>query len=123
MPREHASKLVQLVARGLRGMRATTCLLPALLAGGCGAGDSGPPGTRSASGDGGRRILRIAYNREIDVLNAFTSQMLVDVHFSMVEGLITTDENNVYIPVLAKEIPTEENGLVVRNDDGTVDMT
>ena len=70
-----------------------------------------------------RKILRVAYNREIDVLNAFTSQNLVDIQFSMVEGLITTDEDNTYIPVLAKEIPTEENGLVVHNDDGTIDMT
>ena len=53
------------------------------------------------------KILRVAYEREIDVLNAFTSQNLVDIHFSMVEGLITTDENNNYVPVLAEEIPTE----------------
>ena len=69
------------------------------------------------------RILRVAYEREIDVLNAFTSQNLVDIAFSMVEGLITADENNSYIPVLAKEIPTEGNGLIVRNADGSVDMT
>lgn len=68
-------------------------------------------------------ILRIAYEREIDVLNAYTSQMLVDIQFSMVEGLVTTNEFNTYIPVLAKQIPTEGNGLVVRNDDGTVEMT
>jgi peptide/nickel transport system substrate-binding protein len=65
----------------------------------------------------------VAYEREIDVLNAFTSQNLVDIAFSMVEGLVTADEHNAYIPVLAKEIPTEENGLIVRNPDGTVDMT
>ena len=67
--------------------------------------------------------MRVAYEREIDVLNAYTSQMLVDITFSMVEGLITTNENNTYIPVLAKQIPTEENGLIVRNEDGTIDMT
>ncbi len=71
----------------------------------------------------GRSILRVAYEREIDVLNAYTSQMLVDIHFSMVEGLVTTDENNSYIPVLAREIPTVENGLVIENPDGTVEMT
>lgn len=71
----------------------------------------------------GRKILRIAYEREVDVLNAFTSQMLVDIHFSMVEGLVTTDETNTYIPVLAREIPTTENGLIVENADGTVEMT
>jgi len=75
-----------------------------------------------ASNDG-RQILRVAYEREVDVLNAFTSQMLVDIHFSMVEGLITTDENNSYVPVLAKEIPTEANGLLERMPDGTVRMT
>ncbi len=104
----------------------TAALLLTLIASGCDSDGSGAPGTADAgtgSDEGGRKILRIAYNREIDVLNAFTSQMLVDIHFSMVEGLITTDENNVYIPVLAREIPTEENGLVVRNEDGTVDMT
>ena len=102
----------------------TAALLLTLLACGCGPGDSGVPGARDVGSDvGGRKILRVAYNREIDVLNALTSQMLLDVHFSMVEGLVTTDENNVYIPVLAKEIPTEANGLVTRNDDGTVDMT
>ena len=70
-----------------------------------------------------RKILRVAYEREVDVLNAFTSQMLVDIHFSMVEGLVTTDENNTYIPVLAREIPTTENGLIVERSDGTVEMT
>ena len=71
----------------------------------------------------GRKVLRVAYVREIDVLNALTSQNLVDIQFSMVEGLVTTNESNIYIPVLAKEIPTEANGLVNHNDDGTVTMT
>lgn len=73
--------------------------------------------------DGDKKILRVAYEREIDVLNAYTSQMLVDIAFSMVEGLVTTNDHNTYIPVLAKEIPTEINGLIARNDDGTIDMT
>jgi len=82
----------------------------------------GPAGDARGAADG-RRILRVAYTREIDVLNAYTSQNLVDISFSMVEGLITADEHNRYVPVLAKEIPTEENGLIVRSDDGTVEMT
>ena len=41
----------------------------------------------------------------------------------MVEGLVTTDENNNYIAVLAREIPTEENGLIERRTDGLLDMT
>lgn len=71
----------------------------------------------------GRRVLRVAYTREIDVLNALTSQNLVDIQFSMVEGLVTTNQNNSYIPVLATEIPTVENGLVDVREDGSVVMT
>ncbi len=73
--------------------------------------------------EAGRRILRVAYDREIDVLNVFTSQNLVDISFSMVEGLVTTNEKNEYIPVLAREIPTEVNGRVARLKDGSVRMT
>lgn len=77
----------------------------------------------ASSGAGARRILRIAYDREIDVLNPFTSQNLVDISFSMIEGLVTTDANNRYVPVLAKRIPTQANGLVVTRPDGSVEMT
>lgn len=80
-------------------------------------------GRGSSPASGGGRILRVAYDREIDVLNLFTSQNLVDISFSMVEGLVTTNERNEYIPVLAKEIPTEANGGVVRGKDGSVRMT
>ncbi len=89
--------------------------------GGDAGGDGGAPDTDGDDRD--RRILRVAYDREIDVLNAFTSQMLVDIQFSMVEGLVTTNESNTYVPVLAERIPTVENGLIVTNVDGTVDMT
>jgi ABC-type transport system substrate-binding protein len=100
-------------------LRAIPVVLAAALLAACGGGDGASP-----TGDtSGRTVLRLAYDREIDVLNAFTSQNLVDIQFSMVEGLVTTDDHNTYIPVLAKEIPTEENGLVVRNADGTVTMT
>ena len=87
--------------------------------GACGGGEARDP---LASTDG-RKILRVAYDREVDVLNPFTSQMLVDVHFSMIEGLVTTDESNTYIPVLATDIPSVENGLIVENADGTISMT
>ncbi|MGD2068439.1 MAG: ABC transporter substrate-binding protein, partial [Gemmatimonadota bacterium] len=87
-------------------------------------GDPGGGSGAAASDDGsGRTVLRVAYEREIDVLNAFTSQNLVDIQFSMVEGLVTTNDANRYIPVLAREIPTEENGLVTREADGTVTTT
>ena len=79
--------------------------------------------SQSIENVGRGNILRVAYEREVDLLNPFTSQQLVDVQFSMMEGLVTTDENQNYVPVLAKEVPTEENGLIVVNADGTVDMT
>ena len=97
------------------------CLFLLGLVAACSSGES-PDNSRS-SATPGRNILRIAYEREIDVLNAYTSQMLVDISFSMVEGLVTTDDRNSYIPVLARQIPTEENGLVTHNEDGTIDMT
>jgi peptide/nickel transport system substrate-binding protein len=99
----------------------TTALLAGIVLAACGGGSDGGAGGGVA--EDGRRILRVAYDREIDVLNPLTSQNLVDIQFSMMEGLVTTDEHNRYIPVLAAEIPTEENGLIVRNGDGTLDMT
>ena len=103
-------------ACGRLGTLALVCLTIAT----CGGPEHGQGG--SAAGEG-RTILRVAYDREIDVLNPFTSQNLVDIEFSMMEGLVTTDEHNTYVPVLAKEIPNEDNGLVRHNADGTVDMT
>jgi len=69
------------------------------------------------------KILQVAYTREKDVLNAFTSQMLCDIEFTMVEGLVQNNEKGENIPILAKEIPTLENGGIVDNGDGTYDMT
>ncbi len=74
--------------------RAAAGTVIGLLALGCGQPE---PGAAADSAARARKILRVAYNREIDVLNAFTSQMLIDIHLSMVEGLITTDENNTYV--------------------------
>jgi len=54
----------------------------------------------------GKKVLRVAYTSEIDILNALTSQNLTDIELTMVEGLIVSNEKNTYIPVLAKEIPT-----------------
>ena len=54
----------------------------------------------------GKKILRVGYNAEIDILNALTSQNLTDIEVTMVEGLIISNDKNTYIPVLAKEITT-----------------
>jgi peptide/nickel transport system substrate-binding protein len=70
-----------------------------------------------------KKILQVAYTREPDVLNAFTSQMLCDIEFTMNEGLIQNNEKGENIPVIAKEIPTFSNGGIVDNKDGTYDMT
>lgn len=71
----------------------------------------------------GKKILRVAYTREVDVLNAFTSQNLCDIEFTMVEGLIQNNEKGENIPILAKEIPTMANGGIVDMKDGTYEMT
>jgi peptide/nickel transport system substrate-binding protein len=97
----------------MRGAWAAALLLPGLACTGAGPSPE----------EGGRRILRLAYEREVDVLNPFTSQNLVDISFSMIEGLVTTNDRNEYIPVLAKTIPTEANGLLVHKPDGSVEMT
>ena len=55
--------------------------------------------------EGGKKILRVAYTREIDVLNAFTSQNLCDIEFTMVEGLILTNDQNTYILFWPKRSP------------------
>ena len=73
--------------------------------------------------ESGKTILRVAYEREIDVLNPFTSQNLADIGYTMIEGLVTTDEHNRYIPVLAKTIPTRANGLVKTTPAGMVEVT
>src|SRR5262249_41387790 len=91
------------------GRRLLAIPLAFVVASGAAAGAHRGPaaGARSA-----RKILRVAYEREIDVLNPFTSQNLVDISFSMIEGLVTTDDQNRYVPVLATTIPAEDNGLI-----------
>ncbi len=87
------------------------------------AGDASEAAAPAAEAEAGAKILRVAYGAEIDTLNALTSQNLTDIEITMVEGLIMSNNENTYIPVLAKEIPTFENGGVVTNDDGTTSMT
>jgi peptide/nickel transport system substrate-binding protein len=77
----------------------------------------------AAGMEDGPKILYVAYDRELDVLNPFTSQMLCDLQHNVSEGLIITNDQNEFIPVLAKDIPTFENGGIVANPDGTYDMT
>ena len=94
----------------------SACSAPAAPVADSGAADAPAPAAEE-------KILRIAYGAEIDTLNALTSQNLTDIEILMVEGLIMSNDQNTYIPVLAKEIPTLESGGVVENEDGTVTMT
>jgi peptide/nickel transport system substrate-binding protein len=110
------------VPSGARRASVVAAALAVSVVAACTGSDDGPD-RRPVDAVEGRRVLRVAYNREIDVLNALTSQNLVDIQFSMVEGLITTNESNTYVPVLAREIPTADNGLVEVRADGTVTMT
>jgi len=70
-----------------------------------------------------KKILYVAFDRENDVLNQFTSQMTCDIQQNVVEGLVITNDKNEFIPVLAKAIPTLENGGIKKNADGSYDMT
>lgn len=77
---------------------------------------SGPP---PPSND----LLIIGYDREPDNLNRFSTHILEDIHSCIVEGLITTDERMNLVPLLAREVPTPENGLVTVRRDGGMDVT
>jgi len=68
------------------------------------------------------KTLRIAYTAEVDNLNAFTSQFLTDIELTMVEGLIVSNDQNAYIPVLAKQVPTVKNGGITTRADGKIEM-
>lgn len=81
------------------------------------------PTSAPAAEGGARKLLRIGYGGEIDTLNPLTSQFLIDIHLTMIEGLIVSNDKNEYIPVLAKEIPTVENGGVVDLGGGRSEMT
>jgi peptide/nickel transport system substrate-binding protein len=89
------------------------------------AADTGAAATSApaASGSGAKKLLRIGYGGEIDTLNPFTSQFLIDIHLTMMEGLIVSNDKNEYIAVLAKEIPTVENGGVKTLSDGKTEIT
>jgi peptide/nickel transport system substrate-binding protein len=108
----------------LKWLRVTLlAALMLLVLGACTAPSDATGGSAGEAAAGGEKILRIAYGAEIDTLNALTSQNLTDIEILMVEGLIMSNDQNTYIPVLATEIPTLENGGAVINDDGTVTMT
>ena len=55
---------------------------------------------------------------EIDTMNVHSTGFLGDAQATVIEGLLAPDENAKYIPMLATEVPTLENGGIVVSDDG-----
>ena len=106
----------------LLAMVLSACAAPAAAPTGGEAASSGDEQAAPAA-EAGKKILRVAYGAEIDTLNALTSQNLTDIEIAMIDGLIMSNDQNSYIAVAAKEIPTLENGGIVENEDGTVSMT
>ncbi|MEP7382246.1 MAG: peptide ABC transporter substrate-binding protein [Gemmatimonadota bacterium] len=108
----------RIVAR--RHSRATAYVVLALLASGACSREGGNGGVgRAASND----LLIVAYDREPDTLNRFSTHILEDVQTCIVEGLVTTDEKMQVVPLLATEVPSPENGGVVLREDGGMDVT
>ncbi|MGQ0639657.1 MAG: peptide ABC transporter substrate-binding protein [Gemmatimonadaceae bacterium] len=68
-------------------------------------------------------LLIVGYDREPDTMNRFSTHILEDIQSCIIEGLVTTDEAMRAIPLLAREIPTFDNGGVVLRNDGGMDVT
>ena len=107
----------------LRGL----CLGGAAVAATSLAGCGGEAGSGSAAADAGDPVqggdLVIALNYEPDTMNVYSTHLMGDVQAMMVEGLLVPDSNMEYVAVLAKEVPTVDNGLIELHDDGTMDIT
>ena len=88
-------------------------MLAALALGSCSGGVGGP------SND----LLIIGYDREPDTLNRFSTHILEDIQTCVIEGLTITDEHMQVQPLLARVIPTLENGDVRLRADGGMDVT
>ena len=86
--------------------------------------EEGAEETPAASGEptpGGDLIIALSY--EPDTMNVYSTHLLGDSQAMVVEGLLVPGPDMEYVPQLAKEVPTVENGLIVMNDDGTMDIT
>ena len=92
--------------------RARIVLVAAAL-GSCGRGIGGPS----------NELLIIGYDREPDTLNRFSTHILEDIQTCVIEGLTITDEHMQVQPLLARMIPSLENGDVTLRADGGMDVT
>ncbi|SHI51262.1 ABC transporter substrate-binding protein [Wenxinia saemankumensis] len=62
--------------------------------------------------------LNVGLTYEIDTMNTYSTGYLADAQHTIIEGLLAPDENAQYVPVLATEVPTVENGGIVVSEDG-----
>ncbi|MEH6653517.1 peptide ABC transporter substrate-binding protein [Loktanella salsilacus] len=62
--------------------------------------------------------LNVGLTYEIDTMNTYSTGYLADAQHVIIEGLLAPDENAQYVPVLATEVPTIENGGIVVSEDG-----
>lgn len=62
--------------------------------------------------------LTVALNYDLDTLDPYASGFLTDVQATVLAGLVAPDHNAQYVPVLATEVPTLDNGGIVVAADG-----
>ncbi|MEO7962314.1 MAG: ABC transporter substrate-binding protein, partial [Gemmatimonadaceae bacterium] len=107
VPRDSRRRVGRVVRAALGVVLLTAC-----------GGDS-----KKGSGGASNDLLIVAYDREPDTLNRFSTHILEDVQTCVVEGLVTTDEKMNVIPLLAVSVPTIDNGGVTLRLDGGMDVT
>lgn len=69
-----------------------------------------------AQAKGGTLTVGLTY--EIDTMNVYSTGFLGDAQAAVVEGLLAPGADAKYVPVLATEVPTIDNGGIVVSDDG-----
>jgi peptide/nickel transport system substrate-binding protein len=62
--------------------------------------------------------LTVGLTYEIDTMNVYSTGFLGDAQAAVVEGLLAPDKDAKYVPVLATEVPTLDNGGIVLSEDG-----
>ena len=65
---------------------------------------------------GGTLTVALPYDK--DTLNPYSTGFLHDAEVTVIEGLVAPNEKAQYVPVLATEVPTVQNGLIKLSDDG-----
>ena len=80
-------------------------------------------GSRGAGAQTRGGSLNVGLTYDIDTLNVYSTGFLGDVQAATVEGLLAPDQNAKYVPVLALEVPTVENGGIKLLDGGKMDIT